>query len=126
MPQLDMSSWLNNVVITTAVMLSFYTLLSLYYLTYTTAIFKGRTKLELLRQITLFIFKKELSLIISVTTLSLTTLMINNMINVWQIFAPTNNNIFKTVIDLLIYDSSLITLEDSYTQLSIINNANEL
>jgi hypothetical protein len=82
MPQLDMSSWLNNVVITTAVMLSFYTLLSLYYLTYTTAIFKGRTKLELLRQITLFIFKKELSLIISVTTLSLTTLMINNMINV--------------------------------------------
>ena len=77
-----MSSWLNNVVITTAVMLSFYTLLSLYYLTYTTAIFKGRTKLELLRQITLFIFKKELSLIISVTTLSLTTLMINNMINV--------------------------------------------
>jgi len=82
MPQLDMSSWLNNVVITTAVMLSFYTLLSLYYLTYTTAIFKGRTKLELLRQITLFIFKKELGLIISVTTLSLTTLMINNMINV--------------------------------------------
>jgi len=82
MPQLDMSSWLNNVVITTAVMLSFYTLLSLYYLTYTTAIFKGRTKLELLRQITLFIFKTELGLIISVTNLSLTALMINNMINV--------------------------------------------
>ena len=67
MPQLDMFSWLNQVLTTTVVMFFFYALLALVFLPNTSSLFKGRTKLVNVRKLNVtFLFSQALSVIINI------------------------------------------------------------
>jgi hypothetical protein len=121
MPQLDMFSWLNQVITTTAVMLVFYIVLTLIFLPTTAAILKGRTKLQLFRNLSLSIFQKQLSIYVGETSLNLATLLVNDVVYIWHFFSPSSSVQFKMEIDTMCYEAGLQHIEGLYGNLALIS-----
>lgn len=92
MPQLDIFSWFNQVISTTFVMFIFYMLLILTFLPTTTAIVKGRTKLNNLRFLILEVITIQISNYLKDTKEYLVNLLTNNFIPLSGYFFPVNNN----------------------------------
>ena len=95
MPQLDIFSWFNQVITTTCVMFIFYMLLILVFLPTTTAIVKGRTKLNQLRTLNLEIINRQIINYIKDTKESLVNLLTNNFIPVYAYYCLVNNKHIK-------------------------------
>lgn len=118
MPQLDVFSWLNQVFTTTIVMLVFYMVLTLIFLPTTTAILKGRTKLQALRVLSHNVLNKQVTVYVSDTFLSLATILTNELVYIWAFFSPSITNQFKMDIDVTCYEAALEHIEEL-----VLNNA---
>lgn len=120
MPQLDLFSWLNQVFTTTIVMLVFYMVLTLIFLPTTTAILKGRTKLQSLRVLSYNVLNKQVTVYVSDTFLRLATILTNDLVYIWAFFSPSITNQFKMDIDLVCYEAALEHIEELVLNNSLI------
>ena len=122
MPQLDMLSWLNQVLTTTVVMFFFYALLSLVFLPNTSSMFKGRNKLQSFRKLNInFLFSQMLILIINISH-DLSNILLNNMILVVHYFVPTNTLLLKNELELVCYTAGFLDISALYANYYIVNN----
>lgn len=127
MPQLDIFSWFNQVITTTCVMFIFYMLLILVFLPTTTAIVKGRTKLNQLRFLNLEIINLQIVSYIKDTKENLVTLLINNFIPVYGYYFPVNNNQLNLNILRQCYNVNRLNLEAlllNYSLVNLVTNSN--
>lgn len=122
MPQLDMLSWLNQVLTTTLVMFLFYALLALVFLPNTSSIFKGRNKLVTFRQVNInFLLSYVFSVIISIFN-DFSQLVLNNLILVVNYFVPMNTLVLKQDLESVCYNAVLVDISSLFTNLYIVNN----
>jgi hypothetical protein len=121
MPQLDIFSWFNQVITTTCVMFIFYMLLILVFLPTTTAIVKGRTKLNQLRLLNLEIINFQITNYIKDTKENLVNLLINNFIPVYGYYFPVNNNQLNLTILRDCYNVNRVNLETLLLNYSLVN-----
>ena len=122
MPQLDMFSWLNQVLTTTIVMFFFYALLSLVFLPNTSSMFKGRTKLQSFRKLNInFLFSQMFILVINITD-DLSNLLLNNLVLVVNYFVPTNSLLLKNELELVCYTAGFLDVGSLYSNYFIVNN----
>lgn len=120
MPQLDLFSWLNQVFTTTIVMLIFYMVLTLIFLPTTTAILKGRTKLQSLRVLSYNVLNKQVTVYVSDTFLRLAAILTNDLVYIWAFFSPSITNQFKMDIDVVCYEAALEHIEELVLNNSLI------
>ena len=126
MPQLDMLSWLNQVLTTTIVMFFFYALLSLIFLPNTSSIFKGRNKLQMFRQLNInFLLNQMFILIINITS-DLNNFLTNHIILIIYYFIPTNSLQIKTELENMCYTYGFLDIGSLYTNFYIVNNMSSL
>jgi hypothetical protein len=126
MPQLDMLSWLNQVLTTTVVMFFFYALLSLVFLPNTSSMFKGRNKLQSFRKLSInFLFSQMLILIINISY-DLSNILLNNMILVAHYFVPTNTLLLKNELELICYTAGFLDIGALYTNYYVANNLSQV
>ena len=114
MPQLDIFSWLNQVLFTVVMIFSFYVLLILVFLPITTGILKGRNKLQISRNLSITLLSKQALTYIYDTNKTLTTIFVNNLIIVWQYFLPSE-------INTTCYNNSAAELQKAYLDYSLVN-----
>lgn len=121
MPQLDIFSWVNQVITTTCVMFVFYMLLILVFLPTTTAIVKGRTKLNQLRLLTLEVINFQIINYIKDTKENLVNLLTNNFIPVYGYYFPVNNNQLNLTILRECYTVNRVNLENLVLNAAFVN-----
>ena len=121
MPQLDIFSWFNQVITTTCVMFVFYMLLILVFLPTTTAIVKGRNKLNQLRILNLEIINYQIINYIKDTKESLVNLLTNNFIPVYSYYFPVNNTQLNLNILRECYAVNRLNLETLFLNYSLVN-----
>lgn len=121
MPQLDIFSWLNQVLFTVVMIFSFYVLLILVFLPITTGILKGRNKLQISRNLSITLLSKQALTYIYDTNKTLTTIFVNNLIIVWQYFLPSNNVMLQNEINTTCYNNSAAELQKAYLDYSLVN-----
>lgn len=120
MPQLDMFSWLNQVFSTTLVMILFYMLLILLFLPTTTAIFKGRTKLQNFRSLVVDFFNKQTVAFNHSTKTVLEALFVNNLVGLWQYAVKSNDTQIKADVNSNCYIIAEETINMTYLQASLV------
>ena len=126
MPQLDMFSWLNQVLTTTVVMFFFYALLVLVFLPNTSSLFKGRTKLTNMRKLNVsFLFSQALILISNISH-DFGNVLLNNIVLVVQYFTPTNTLLLKNDLESVCYSTALLDVGALYSNYYIVNNVPSL
>jgi hypothetical protein len=121
MPQLDIFSWLNQVLFTVVMIFSFYVLLILVFLPITTGILKGRNKLQISRNLSITLLSKQALTYIYDTNKTLTTIFVNNLIIIWQYFLPSNNVMLQNEINNTCYTNSAVELQKAYLDYSLVN-----
>ena len=121
MPQLDIFSWLNQVLFTVVMIFSFYVLLILVFLPITTGILKGRNKLQISRNLSITLLSKQALTYIYDTNKTLTTIFVNNLIIIWQYFLPSNNVMLQNEINTTCYNQSAVELQKAYLDYSLVN-----
>ena len=121
MPQLDIFSWLNQVLFTVVMIFSFYVLLILVFLPITTGILKGRNKLQISRNLSITLLSKQALTYIYDTNKTLTTIFVNNLIIIWQYFLPSNNAMLQNEINTTCYNQSAVELQKAYLDYSLVN-----
>ncbi len=121
MPQLDIFSWLNQVLFTVVMIFSFYVLLILVFLPITTGILKGRNKLQISRNLSITLLSKQALSYIYDTNKTLTTIFVNNLIIIWQYFLPSNNAMLQNEINNTCYTNSAAELQKAYLDYSLVN-----
>ena len=121
MPQLDMFSWLNQVLTTTVVMFFFYALLALVFLPNTSSLFKGRTKLVNVRKLNVtFLFSQALSVIINIGY-DFSNILLNHTILVVNYFVPTNTMLLKNDLESACYSAAFLDVGALYNNYYIVN-----
>jgi hypothetical protein len=121
MPQLDMFSWFNQVITTTLVMFIFYIVLLLLFLPTTTAIFKGRTKLNMFRNLNIGLITMKTNNYINDTKENLMQLLLNNFIQVYYYYYPVTNNQLNLNIARECYNINITEIEQVYTNFYLVN-----
>ena len=121
MPQLDMFSWLNQVLTTTVVMFFFYALLALVFLPNTSSLFKGRTKLANVRKLNVtFLFSQALNVVINIGY-DFSNILLNHTILVVNYFVPTNTMLLKNDLESACYSVAFLDVGALYNNYYIVN-----
>ena len=122
MPQLDMLSWLNQVLTTTVVMFFFYALLSLVFLPNTSSMFKGRTKLANVRKLNINFLLSQVVILMINTSHDFGNILLNNIVLVVQYFTPINTLLLKNDLESVCYAAGLLDVGALYTNYYIVNS----
>ena len=122
MPQLDMLSWLNQVLTTTVVMFFFYALLALVFLPNTSSMFKGRTKLSSVRKLNINFLLAQVVILMINTGHDFGNILLNNTILVVNYFVPTNTLLLKNDLESACYAAALLDVGALYTNYYMVNN----
>jgi hypothetical protein len=121
MPQLDMFSWFNQVITTTLVMFIFYIVLLLLFLPTTTAMFKGRTKLQMFRNLNIAVITLKTNNYITDTKENLMQVLVNNLIQVYYYYSPVTNNQLNLNIMRTCYNINSNEIEQVSTNFYLVN-----
>jgi hypothetical protein len=122
MPQLDMLSWLNQVLTTTVVMFFFYALLTLVFLPNTSSMFKGRTKLANVRKLNINFLLSQVVILIINTGHDFGNILLNNIVLVVHYFTPTNSLLLKNDLESVCYAAALLDVGALYTNSYMVNS----
>jgi hypothetical protein len=122
MPQLDMLSWLNQVLTTTVVMFFFYALLALVFLPNTSSMFKGRTKLSSVRKLNINFLLAQVVILMINTGHDFGNILLNNTILVVNYFVPTNTLLLKNDLESVCYAAALLDVGTLYANYYMVNN----